>query len=153
MFSPTRFVFLAGVFVFLTAVPVQGTEEFANPPRPFPVVMGEQIAANLVDLIFLFDRVASDPPTARTPDYRERVSQASSPFYNDYLEYRQGRIDRAELVRRLPHVAMVGDSLTQHFYISSPISLFWRARTQRRKNWFLIQILIQQASGVCTKDW
>jgi len=69
----------------------------------------------------LFDRVASDPPTARTPDYLQRVSQASSPFYNDYLEYRQGRIDRAELVRRLPHVAMVGDSLKQHFYISSPI--------------------------------
>src|SRR6266581_2657276 len=137
MFSPPRFVFLAGVFVFLTAVPVQGTEEFANPPRPFPVVMGEQIAANLVDLIFLFDRVASDPPTARTPDYLERVSRPSSPFYNDYLEYRQGRISRAELVRRLPHVAMMGDSLTQHFYISSPISLFWRARTERRKNWFL----------------
>src|SRR6266705_4185827 len=137
MFLPTRFVFLAGILVFVTAAPAQGTEEFANPPRPFPVVMGEQIAANLVDLIFLFDRVASDPPTARTPDYLQRVSQASSPFYNDYLEYRQGRIDRAELVRRLPHVAMVGDSLTQHFYISSPISLFWRARTQRRKNWFL----------------
>src|SRR6266487_3463909 len=32
---------------------------------------------------------------------------------------------------------MMGDSLTQHFYISSPISLFWRARTERRKNWFL----------------
>src|SRR5438067_5454507 len=137
MFSPTRFVFLAGAFVFLTAVPVQGTEEFANPPRPFPVVMGEQMAANLVDLIFLFDRVASDPPTAKTPDYLQRVSQASSPFYNDYLEYRQGRIDRAELLRQLPHVAMMGDSLTQHFHISSPISLFWRARTQRRKNWFL----------------
>src|SRR5437773_8844436 len=137
MFSPTRFVFLAGVFVFLTAVPAQCTEEFANPPRPFPVVMGEEIAANLVDLLFLFDRVASDPPTATTPDYLERVSQPSSPFYNDYLEYRQGRISRAELVRRLPHVAMIGDSLTQHFYISSPISLFWRARTQRRKNWFL----------------
>src|SRR5204862_2213589 len=137
MFSPTRFVFLAGVFVFLTAVPAQCTAEFANPPRPFPVVMGEEIAANLVDLLFLFDRVASDPPTATTPDYLERVSQPSSPFYNDYLEYRQGRISRAELVRRLPHVAMIGDSLTQHFYISSPISLFWRARTQRRKNWFL----------------
>src|SRR5213596_722359 len=137
MFSPTRFVFLAGVFVFLTAVPAQGTEEFANPPRPFPVKIGEEIAANLVDLIFLFDRVASDPPTATTPDYLERVSQPSSPFYNDYLEYRQGRISRAELGRRLPHVAMIGDSLTQHFYISSPISLFWRARTQRRKNWFL----------------
>ena len=83
MFSPTRFVFLAGVFVFLTAVPVQGTEEFANPPRPFPVVMGEQVAANLVDLIFLFDRVASDPPTATTSHYLEWVSQPSSPFYND----------------------------------------------------------------------
>jgi lysophospholipase L1-like esterase len=137
MFSLTRFVFLAGALVLFTAVPVQGTEEFANPPRPFPVVMGEQITANLVDLIFLFDRVASDPPTARTPDYLQRVSQASSPFYNDYLEYRQGRIDRAELLRRLPRVAMMGDSLTQHFHISSPISLFWRARTQRRKNWFL----------------
>jgi lysophospholipase L1-like esterase len=132
-----RFVFLAGVFVFLTAVPAQGTEEFANPPRPFLVKIGEEIAANLVDLLFLFDRVASDPPTATTPDYLERVSQPSSPFYNDYLEYRQGRISRAELVRRLPHLAMIGDSLTQHFYISSPISLFWRARTQRRKNWFL----------------
>lgn len=137
MFLPTRFVLLAGFFVFLTAVPAHGTEEFANPPRSFPIVMGEQIAANLVDLIFLFDRVASVPPTATTPDYLERVSQPSSPFYNDYLEYRQGRISGAELLRRLPHVAMIGDSLTQHFYISSPISLFWRARTQRRKNWFL----------------
>jgi lysophospholipase L1-like esterase len=137
MFLPTRFVLLGGFFVFLTAVPTHGTEEFANPPRSFPIVMGEQIAGNLVDLIFLFDRVASDPPTATTPDYLERVSQPSSPFYNDYLEYRQGRINRAELLRRLPHVAMIGDSLTQHFYISSPISLFWRARTQRRKNWFL----------------
>jgi hypothetical protein len=96
MFSATRFVFLAGVSVFLTPLPIHGTEEFANPPRPFPVVMGEQIAANLVDLIFLFDRVASDPPTARTPDYLDRVSQPSSPFYNDYLEYRWGRISCAK---------------------------------------------------------
>jgi hypothetical protein len=83
MFLPTRFVLLAGFVVFLTAVSARGTEEFANPPRPFSVVMGEQIAANLVDLIFLFDRVASDPPTATTPEYLERVSQPSSPFYND----------------------------------------------------------------------
>ena len=72
MFLSTRFVLLARVFVFLTAMPANGTEEFENPPRPFPVVMGEQVAANLVDLIFLFDRVASDSPTARTPDYLER---------------------------------------------------------------------------------
>src|SRR5881394_4187488 len=137
MLTRARFLFLAGVLVFLTAVSAQGTEEFANPPRPFPVKIGEEIAANLVDLIFLFDRVASDPPTATTPDYLESISRPSSPFYKDYLEYRRGRISRAELVRRLPHVAMMGDSLTQHFYISSPASLFWRARTQRRKNWFL----------------
>ncbi len=105
MLTRARFLFLAGFFVFLDPFSAVGTEEFANPPTPLPVKAGEQIAANLVDLIFLFDRVASDPPTATTPDYRERVSQASSPFYNDYLEYRRGRISRAELVRRLPHVA------------------------------------------------
>ena len=117
MLTRVRFLLLAVFFVFLNPFSAVGTEEFANPPTPLPVKAGEQIAANLVDLIFLFDRVASDPPTATTPDYRERVSQVSSPFYNDYLEYRRGRISRAELVRRLPHVAMMGDSLTQHFYI------------------------------------
>ena len=137
MLTRARFLFLAGFFVFLDPFSAVGTEEFANPPTPLPVKAGEQIAANLVDLIFLFDRVASDPPTATTPDYLESISRPSSPFYKEYLEYRRGRISRAELVRRLPHVAMMGDSLTQHFYISSPASLFWRARTQRRKNWFL----------------
>ena len=137
MLTRARFLFLAVFFFFLNPFSAVGTEEFANPPTPLPVKAGEQIAANLVDLIFLFDRVASDPPTATTPDYLEPISTPSSPFYKEYLEYRRGRISRAELVRRLPHVAMMGDSLTQHFYISSPASLFWRARTQRRKNWFL----------------
>ena len=137
MLTRARFLFLAVFFVFLNPFSAIGTEEFANPPTPLPVKASEQIAANLVDLIFLFDRVASDPPTATTPDYLESLSTPSSPFYKEYLEYRRGRISRAELVRRLPHVAMMGDSLTQHFYISSPASLFWRARTQRRKNWFL----------------
>src|SRR6266550_1591146 len=137
MLSPTRFLLFAGFFVFLSPFCGFGTEEFANPPTPLPVRAGEQIAASLVDLIFLFDRVASDPPTATTPDYLERISQPSSPFCSDYLEYRRGAISRAELMNRLPHVAMMGDSLTQNFYISSPISLFWRARTERRKNWFL----------------
>jgi len=137
MLTTARFLLLAVFWVFLNPLSAVGTEEFANPPTPLPVKAVEQIAANLVDLIFLFDRVASDPPTATTPDFLERVSQPSSPFYNNYLEYRRGRISRPELVGRLPHVAMMGDSLTQHFYISSPASLFWRARTQRRKNWFL----------------
>src|SRR6266699_1831220 len=113
MLARTRFLWLAGLVLFLSAFSVNGTEEFANPPTPLPVKAGDQIAISLVDLIFLFDRVASDPPTATSRDYLERVSQPSSPFYNDYLAYRRGRIDRAELVRRLPHVAMMGDSLTQ----------------------------------------
>ena len=32
---------------------------------------------------------------------------------------------------------MLGDSLTQHFYFSSLVSSFWRARTEWRNNWFL----------------
>jgi hypothetical protein len=69
---------LAGFCLYSTALCALGTEEFANPPTPLPVRAGEQIAASLVDLVFLFDRVASDPPTATTPDYLERISQPSS---------------------------------------------------------------------------
>ena len=32
---------------------------------------------------------------------------------------------------------MVGDSLSKNFYISSPASMLWRARTERQKDWFL----------------
>src|SRR5437667_12900511 len=119
MLTRARFLFLAVFFVFLNPFSAIGTEEFANPPTPLPVKASEQIAANLVDLIFLFDRVASDPPTATTPDYLESISRPSSPFYKEDLEYRTGRISRAELVRRSPHVPMMGHRPTGHFYISS----------------------------------
>jgi len=92
MLARTRFLWLAGFVLFLSAFSVNGTEEFANPPTPLPVKAGEQIATSLVDLIFLFDRVASDPPTATSRDYLERISTPSSPLYDDYLEYRRGRI-------------------------------------------------------------
>jgi len=51
----------------LRSVP-SGTQEFANPPTPLPVRAGEQIAASLVDLIFLFDRVASDSAAGDYPE-------------------------------------------------------------------------------------
>src|SRR5207249_2108465 len=35
------------------------------------------------------------------------------------------------------HVAMIGDSVCLHIYISSPWSTFWRAHTCRGGNWFL----------------
>jgi lysophospholipase L1-like esterase len=46
-------------------------------------------------------------------------------------------ITRAELIGRLPHLAMIGDSVCMDIYISSPWSTLWRARRSRGKNWFL----------------
>jgi lysophospholipase L1-like esterase len=137
MFSQTRFQFLFAVVLVLVAFSATATEELADRPTPLHVKVGEEIAADIVHLIFLFDRVATKSSSVTSRDFLERVSEPSSPFYEDYLEYRSGRISRSELVRRLPHVAMMGDSLSQNFYFSAPISAFWRARTERRKNWFL----------------
>src|SRR5262249_32838144 len=75
--------------------------------------------------------------TVVSPDYFERVSQPSSKFYPDYLQYKNGQISRAEMINRFPHVAMIGDSLSRNFYISSIPSMVWRARTEHQKNWFL----------------
>ena len=113
------------------------TEELADRPPSLPVDIGEEIAADAVNLFFVFDRVFTQPPRARSANYLARTSAPSSASYSDYLEYRRGKISRAELVSRLPHVAMIGDSLTQNFHTSNPLSMFWRARTERRKNWFL----------------
>ena len=66
----------------------------------------------------------------------ERIAEPASRFHSDYLAYRQSDITRAELVARLPHIAMIGDSGCMNIYISSPWGTFWRARTPRRNNWF-----------------
>ncbi len=133
----TRTAALAIIFKISIVLPVGGTEELTDTPPPLAIQIGEHGAADFVNLIFLFDRVATQSSSVTSPDYRERISQPSSPSYPDYLEYRSGRIDRRELVRRLPHVSMIGDSLSLNFYVSAPWSVFWRARTKRRKNWFL----------------
>jgi hypothetical protein len=72
-----------------------------------------------------------------SPNFLERIAEAASRFHSDYLAYRRGEITRAELVARLPHFAMVGDSVCVNIYISSPWGTLWRARTSRRNNWFL----------------
>ena len=135
--SIIRPVLFSAIFVYSAAFPGIRADELTGPPPPLPLAIGEHVTADVVDLIFLFDRVASDPPRAMTPNYLARVSEPSSALNRDYREYRQGKINRAELVNRLPHVAMLGDSLTQNFYFSSLASSFWRARTEWRKNWFL----------------
>jgi lysophospholipase L1-like esterase len=38
---------------------------------------------------------------------------------------------------RLPHIAMVGDSLSRDFYVSSFVSCVWRSKMNRGHDWFL----------------
>ena len=67
----------------------------------------------------------------------ERIAEPASRFYPDYLAYRKREITWGELLARLPHVAMIGDSVCTGVYVSSVLSTFWRARTCSGKNWFL----------------
>ena len=69
-------------------------------------------------------------------DLRE-ISKPSSPFHSDYLAYRNQEISRNEFIARLPHIALIGDSVCTGVYISSIWSTLWRARTCRGNNWFL----------------
>ncbi len=127
----------AATFLCSTTLCEVRSDELTGVPPPLPLAIGREITADLVNVIFLFDRLASAPPRATTPNFIARISDPSSALYPDYLDYEQGRINRSELESRLPHVAMLGDSLTQNFHFSSMPSSFWRARTQWRKNWFL----------------
>ena len=70
-------------------------------------------------------------------NFLQRIAQPTSRFHPDYLAYREREITWAELVARLPHVAMIGDSVCTDVYISSVLSTFWRARTCCGNNWFL----------------
>src|SRR5262245_11454735 len=72
-----------------------------------------------------------------SPNFLERVAEPESPHNPHYLAYRRGEITRAELIARLPHVAMLGDSVCMGIYISSPWSTLWHAHTSCGKNWFL----------------
>ena len=67
----------------------------------------------------------------------ERIAEPTSHFYRDYLAYRDRQISWDRLVARLPHIAMLGDSVCMDIYVSSPLSTFWRAHTCRGTNWFL----------------
>jgi lysophospholipase L1-like esterase len=82
-----------------------------------------------------------------SPNFLERIAEPESPFHREYLAYQGGEITRAELVSRLPHVAMLGDSVCTSIYISSPWSTLWRAHTSRGKNWFLH---LDAAPSICS---
>jgi len=72
-----------------------------------------------------------------SPNFLERIAKPASRLHSDYQAYRSREISRAELVGRLPHMAMLGDSVCMDVYISSPWSTFWRVRRTRGNNWFL----------------
>ena len=65
------------------------------------------------------------------------ISNPGSPHNTDYLEYQQGRLTKAQLMDRLPHIAMVGDSLSRDFYVSSLVSMIWRSKMNHGRDWFL----------------
>src|SRR4030042_6573509 len=65
------------------------------------------------------------------------ISHPASPPNPDYLEYQQGRLPKAQLLDRLPHIAMVGDSLSRDFFVSSLVSMVWRSKMNHRCDWFL----------------
>jgi lysophospholipase L1-like esterase len=77
------------------------------------------------------------PVRVVSANFLERISRPASPFYSDFLAYRNGEITQVELITRLPHVAIVGDSVCMGVYISSLWGTFWRARSCRDNNWFL----------------
>jgi lysophospholipase L1-like esterase len=65
------------------------------------------------------------------------ISNPASVHNTDYLEFRQGRLTEAQLTDRLPHMAMVGDSLSRDFFVSSFVSSVWRSKMNHRHDWFL----------------
>lgn len=65
------------------------------------------------------------------------ISNPASPYHTDYLEYKQGRLTKAQLMDRLPHIALIGDSLSRNFYVSSFVSCVWRSKMNHRHDWFI----------------
>jgi lysophospholipase L1-like esterase len=77
------------------------------------------------------------PVRVVSANFLDRIGEPTSRFHPDYLAYRDGKIAQSELIKRLPHVALIGDSVCTGVYISSIWSTLWRARTCSGNNWFL----------------
>ena len=74
--------------------------------------------------------------TVITEDFLERIGQPESRYHADYLAYRRGEVTSAKLINRLPHIAMIGDSVCTGIHVSTPWATFWRARSRRAGDWF-----------------
>lgn len=72
-----------------------------------------------------------------TKDFLEKISRPNSRYHSDYLAYQRGEITHAKLISRLPHVALIGDSVSRGVHVSTRWETLWRARRGGSGNWFL----------------
>src|SRR5437870_5431286 len=86
-------------------------------------------------------------------NFLKRIAEPASRFHLDYLAYRNREITWAELIARLPHVAMIGDSVCTCVYISSVWSTFWRARTCSGNTGFSTPILRPRVFEASRRGW
>ena len=100
-------------------------------------VFEKRLALGTVDTLFFFDHFFTKRASVVSPNYLHRLAEADSPLHEKYVAYRDRKISRAELMSSLPHIAVLGDSLTKNIYVSPSLSLLWRARTTEQRNWFL----------------
>ena len=77
------------------------------------------------------------PVRVVSSNFLDRIADPTSRFHLDYVALRKHEISRAELIARLPHVALIGDSVCTGVHISSIWGTLWRARTCSGNNWFL----------------
>jgi lysophospholipase L1-like esterase len=66
-----------------------------------------------------------------------RIVEPGSRFRADFLRYKSGESTYAEFIEKLPHVAMVGDSLSRNVHVASRLRTFWQARRAHGNDWFL----------------
>lgn len=72
-----------------------------------------------------------------TEGFLKRIGDPNSRLHADYLAFRRGEMTRRQLISRLPHVAMIGDSVCTGIYVTSRLGTLWRARHRHNRNWFL----------------
>ena len=74
------------------------------------------------------------PARVVSANFLERIGESASPFHSDYQAYQKGDISKTELIARLPHVAMVGDSACMGVHISSIWGTFWRVHNRAQSH-------------------
>ena len=70
-------------------------------------------------------------------DSLQRAADPASPYHRDYVGWKEGLLSKEELRMKLPHIALMGDSLSRDFFLSSLPSNAWRLWTKRGRSWFL----------------